>query len=667
MRRSEAGLPVERRDYHGGFDRPLVQDSAGRFFLPDSHGVHVRHKQRWTYQPLFQRNFKENRWFGDRGGIAGVVMKVGFGPRVYAWARWGPGGMTGTIGYWVCDEGQWTNVDDVERVAAILPRADGSVWLVLSPQDDMSEAEFVILENGRAIRGAAAQERLCPGVTFTDIYVMTAKPDGPAYVLLYGALRQGVVGPLESLAAVLPPAGPARLLGPKADRFFRERARSFTGGFRRDLGVLVVGPKGWLWTGGDVVSGMSPDGSQFRTLWHARHLSDPWAKTIDPQGNLYVESDRRMWRVDTTAMPDDPSGDPLLPEMRVADVSLVSQDSLGRIWCTWENHKRRVGFFDGRRWTCFADRDLAPTPGAVRPLLDAIPGAAGSMIFTNAEGAVFLHDTQGWVHAHSVPALARRHAARLHKALADAPRTGRRSPSIFFGGKSHLWWSHGGLNWGALGMDGHTAGFPCPRVLVDRLGIRGLLAPVGDGSRVFLANADGPRGLLAIDDGRIVLTAPSPLPPNPARDDGSTPFTILDSRGCLWFCDRNRTHAITPQGEYALSVEGTILLADRAGGHWFTDQRSSDAWLVRRAPDERLATSDVLERHFTLESLAEAPDGTVWTLTATELLRLRAGTTTIAIVERYPMCGGGTLWCDTAGRVWRKHGSRLVRYATTTK
>jgi hypothetical protein len=56
-------------------------------------------------------------------------------------------------------------------------------------------------------------------------------------------------------------------------------------------------------------------------------------------------------------------------------------------------------------------------------------------------------------------------------------------------------------------------------------------------------------------------------------------------------------------------------------------------------------------------SFAEAPDGSVWTLTDSELIRIRAEAGRLSIVERYPVnvLDADRVFCDREGRVWMVH------------
>lgn len=71
-------------------------------------------------------------------------------------------------------------------------------------------------------------------------------------------------------------------------------------------------------------------------------------------------------------------------------------------------------------------------------------------------------------------------------------------------------------------------------------------------------------------------------------------------------------------------------------------------------------------------SFAESPDGTVWALTSSSLIRIKADKDKLEIVEKYPLrvTYDDDIWCDRSGRVWHMYDEdankkQLIRYATT--
>src|SRR5262249_13032101 len=81
-----------------GMTGPAFEDSRGRLFFSDSLGVHVLDGEQWSYQPLFDRNFQDQKFYGQHRAFNSPQFAEEHAGNVYAWATWGQYGRTGTIG-----------------------------------------------------------------------------------------------------------------------------------------------------------------------------------------------------------------------------------------------------------------------------------------------------------------------------------------------------------------------------------------------------------------------------------------------------------------------------------------------------------------------------------------------------------------------------------------
>ena len=135
---------IERRPdafRKGKMDQPMYEDKAGRLYVKDSYGMHVLDGKTWTYQLFYERNFKEAKYCDN---VFMFFCDAEFAEdtdgRVYVWSRWGRGGGTGTIGYWVYDGRTWQNETAVEKIWDLLPRGP-KVWIFVDVLEEQCESE----------------------------------------------------------------------------------------------------------------------------------------------------------------------------------------------------------------------------------------------------------------------------------------------------------------------------------------------------------------------------------------------------------------------------------------------------------------------------------------------------------------------------------------------
>lgn len=134
-----------------------IEDRDGRIFVGDRGGCHVFDHGRWSYQPFYQLNIAKNLYFGDAHRFEEPVFALDARGRVYAWAPWGRGGCTGTLGFWVHEQDRWEQVmtevgQNPGHVAAVVPLGEqqvlvcpelGFVCLMRVDLDDPADAQRI--------------------------------------------------------------------------------------------------------------------------------------------------------------------------------------------------------------------------------------------------------------------------------------------------------------------------------------------------------------------------------------------------------------------------------------------------------------------------------------------------------------------------------------------
>ena len=393
------------------------------------------------------------------------------------------------------------------------------------------------------------------------------------------------------------------------------------------------------------------------------------------------------------------------------------------MWCNWDTPFSPPLVFDGGTWKprkeialtgtllskAMTDREsseeLRFRPDMPREFIATFSGIDGAMIFEDLEHRFHLFDAEGHVLAESAEQLALTYPDRLRKALPYPPRqiterchhlvkdaNGRiwwAQLRLVKGASERIWWPQWREEWGVV--DGRTA----IRGEIDDLkkqvpgGQFTILCPIGDGTRVFLSFLgfrEGLAGIYGVEKGRIVRLADSPVTVVEllARD----PQTAVqaDNSGRLW-CMRDRdepgsgsfqpvSQILDSRGKPAATHRGFLILEDRKKGLWFKQTRSAPACIMRLDADGHDVTLEVPDLTDS-SSFAEAPDGSVWMLTRSELARIRTEGDRLSIVELYPMSvqDSDTVWCDSEGRVWMMRTlidhrdpphKELIRYATAS-
>ncbi|MGA2256292.1 MAG: hypothetical protein ABSG53_16710, partial [Thermoguttaceae bacterium] len=315
-------------------------------------------------------------------------------------------------------------------------------------------------------------------------------------------------------------------------------------------------------------------------------------------------------------------------------------------------------------------------------------GVDGAMVFEDQRYRFHLFDAEGHAMADSAEELALKYGDRLGKALPYPPQQDMdHYHHLVKDAKGRIWWAKWSEGWGIV--DGKRA----IRGEMDDLkktvpgGRFTVLYPIGDGTRVLLgfqAFRDGASGVYSVEKGRIVRLTDSPVKVVALSSVYPQTTAQADSSGRVWVMrDRDKpgpgllrpvSQAIDSEGTPAATHRGWLVLEDGQKGLWFRQARSGPDCIMRLDADRRDARLEV-PNLTEAASFAEAPDGSVWTLTRTELIRLKAEGDRLSIVERYPASvhDSDRVWCDRDGRVWMVHTTigegtpftELIRFATT--
>jgi len=117
---------------HPHFLGPAHESKSGRLYFADRMGVHVFYNGNWTYEFLYRQNFEQDRFYGDIKGFNEVSFAEDASGRVYVWSTWGRFGWTGTIGYFLHENGTWKHVENIagtliERLNAVVPLSNDQV------------------------------------------------------------------------------------------------------------------------------------------------------------------------------------------------------------------------------------------------------------------------------------------------------------------------------------------------------------------------------------------------------------------------------------------------------------------------------------------------------------------------------------------------------------
>jgi hypothetical protein len=685
-------LPVERppkdprdRDLAPQIIGQAYQSRCGLLFFGDRAGVHVFDGKVWAFQKLYQRNIDEDRFFDPfhrpRGSprpansyreihrFSEPSFSEDSQGRVYVWTGWGWAGESGTIGFWVYDHGTWKNVDSVERLTAVIPRDPDELWLVsdevMPPGTRIPTTEVLsVLKGGRFTTGEEAQRLLVPNLRFSRLWHQATADDGTAFLLLEDVAEQDSAARSEFRGVALRRHGPAVDLGNAAGAFFIHNWTSHP----------VVDPQGRVWGAtGKGLTMMSPDGRQLTSFPITERF--PFIRLAGANGQYAYFEAGGLWRFDPVAYQKSAHSEPFVPSARVRVRGYACGDVLGRAWCVWDVPDSPMVVFDGGTWQPRLEPALGNRP---EKYVAAIRGVDGAMVFEDSQGGFHLFDAQGHAAADSLEKLVMQYRERLVKALPYPPVENVDRPEhLIRDAKGRIWWTESPgprgsptTRWGVVDSEQAIRGD------MSGLGLNGagqftMLWPISDGSRVLVAcdtRQQSVSGVFGVENGRITRLGDSPVPVVLPSSVYPQITALCDSLGRTWFKrDRDRpgpgkivrvSQAVDTQGRPGVIHEGWLMLEDSKKGLWFKPSWVGPQKIVRLDAGGHEATLEV-SGIADSACLAEAPDGTIWTLTGTELIRIRAEANRLTIVERYPvpMQGSDRLWCDREGRVWMVHAT----------
>ena len=117
---------------HPHFLGPAHESKSDRLYFADRMGVHVFYNGNWTYEFLYKQNFEQDRFYDDIKAFNDVSFAEDASSRVYVWSTWGRFGWTGTIGYFLHENGTWKHVENIagtliERLNAVVPLSNDQV------------------------------------------------------------------------------------------------------------------------------------------------------------------------------------------------------------------------------------------------------------------------------------------------------------------------------------------------------------------------------------------------------------------------------------------------------------------------------------------------------------------------------------------------------------
>jgi hypothetical protein len=321
-------------------------------------------------------------------------------------------------------------------------------------------------------------------------------------------------------------------------------------------------------------------------------------------------------------------------------------------------------FSDGRKWT---PADVSDNKRGDEVYSSAFPGPNGEMIFRALWGRCHLFDAKGHVTAESAAELATKYADRVGKVLSYPPLPSvNRFDRLVKDARGRVWWADWSSKWGVV--EGTSAlGDEAKQVNLGpgRGAFFSVFQPIGDGTRLLAADEKG-AALIGLEAGRLAALEKVPLAVPGDPPPAWLQNVLRDHQDRLWVMSERDPHgswspisrAIDPLGKVVASHPGWLMLEDRHRVLWFAIL-SEGSWSVVRRDAKGKETTLAMPTLSPLAAMAEAPDGTVWALTASELVRLKADGDQLAIVERYPVAVRRSegVWCDGNGRIWMVHAA----------
>lgn len=681
---------------------PAIEDRDGRIFVGDRGGCHVFDHGRWSYQPFYQLNIAKDLYFGDAHRFEAPTFAQDARGRVYAWAPWGRGGCTGTLGFWVHEQDRWEQVmtevgQKPGHVAAVVPLGaeqvlvcpeSGVVCLMRVDLDDPTDAERI----GRDIELLGADD-------------FHQRREAERQIIARGP---HVLPKLrEALSATRSPEQRARLqqaisvlerkpIEPRINEFRLANARYWGRDARGGIALWAdtVGPDGragrtaaWIVNPPDdvepapeAITDWTPQSMlldskgrlflahyknglavlQSQKLARITDDSDLPFDTIvgeDHDGRVYVQSRCQVVAIDLDA----PDTRRTLP---VAAFELSSNRDMACLDCDGRTLAKLLGPSHSflRRFEVGEWRDLPTprTPGALEDFTYFQPLRGGGMVVEEQPGGrSYYFDGVDWSEYAGLHELIARNYDALVKRLDNARRGMDAYTKLRLGAGNAIWC----VEWGRLAAYDGRRWLSCSGEDLHGLNlaaVRGCTA-LPDGRRVALW--DGQAAYLAETNAAGISVLPLQKPPAATELHG---IPWLDSRNRLWLPRSLDSAAVVDHGHTeVLPDTGLPRLEDSAGRVWFVN--AADKKLVVIGPEaQRMEWRD---EAITDQTTVIENKGSYWfnttrglrhvVVVALALLTLKGdGAAYERGIPKGP-CDG--MWIDRDGALWFCTPGRLYR------
>jgi formylglycine-generating enzyme len=658
MTREPAAIQVSGQ-VSNQFYGTAFESRRGGLCFADHYGVHMLHGSNWTYQAIFEPEARALVAAGRKPLLRPPEFAEDAEGRTYCWVpRRNLDYPNLPRGYWLFDGRSWTHNLAVDYIQHLIPRPGGEVWAICQ-----SNRFYVVSTNGQVLSGEAARRRafLNPNLG-QPLFVGTDPTDRTILILT------DLTGTTNTPAVVFPPAGRPLELGTELGKAL----------WNKEAGKdMLWGPSNTMWTIEDVrpptanPQASRPGNSKGLIIrdtngvrLRAMPLPPDFGTSphgLDHQGRVYFYTRSNFCRLDSQATDLLESADTQVPTLGVSSSAGPWADSLGRIWFTCYTPvlmDQEIVRLDGLKWESVFQPEKSEWKGPDSSTI-VVPGANGAMFFLRSPGfgvsSCALVDDQGLVFD-AIGALVQKYPARVRAALPVLPRDLRGNFAKDKAG--NVWWADDQIHV----LNGATQVV----VSAERLGLnkwpRGRLALVllGDGSRAW-AGGEERNALLEFANGEIVKVADAP---RVTGKQGWFPQPALrDQKGRVWLDLRDGAVALAPDGTVVATNAYCPCLEDRQGGLWFPEFNGPRSQVMRLGLDGRGSRVS-----FWAQRLCEAPDGTVWILTSSDLVQFSVSTSGIKVLQTLPVprAEAGVerpIACDRDGRIWIRGAAYAVKSA----
>jgi len=682
---------------------PGIEDRAGRVFFGDRGGCHLFDHGRWSYQPFYQLNIARDLYFGDSHRFEVPIFTQDTRGRVYAWAPWGWGGCTGTLGFWVHEQDRWEQVmTEVGRkpghISAVVPLGDGQA--LVCPESGVVCLMRVDLDD------PADAQQLDRDVVLLGVDEFRQRRDAERRILARGPhvlprLR-------EALAAAKSPEQRARLqqaisvlerkpTEPQINEFRLANAR-FWGRDSRGGAVLwadTVGPDG---RGGRTAAWVVSPPEEVEPAPDVLTDWGPQSMLADSNGRLFMAHYKKGLAVLDEGRFDRISDDADLPFD-----AIVGEDSGGRVYAQnrWQVAAIDLDAPDTRRtlpaavfelssnrdMACLGcdGRTIAKLFGPGRPFVsffDAgqwhdLPGPrkpaatddftyfqplrdGGMLVEQQPGGRSFYFDGAVWSEYAGLHELVAANYGQLVKRI-DNVRTGVDAYTKLRVGTGGVIWC---AEWGRLATCDGTRWRSLSASDLHGLNLAALCGCVALSGGGRMALWDGTGAYLAQTGGDGLRVTPLQKLPA-AQELHAAPW--IDSRGRLWLPHSADSAAVLDHDRTdVLADTGLPRIEDSAGRIWFVNA-ARKMLIVLGPKGERLELADEAISEQT--TVIENKPGSYWLNTRRGLRHVIGPASAPSSLQPdgqpYELgipkgtCGG--MWLDAAGALWFSTPGRLYR------